>query len=83
MSANATTDLSTPMHDSITVVIQEPPHSRFRELEYFVGHRLFRKGTDPRWFVDYSDRAEADLVVANLNAGGYHAHILGEPEKST
>lgn len=68
------------MQSPITVAIHDCAKSRFRELEHFIGTRLYRKGTDTRWFVDYHDREAADMVVANLNAGGYQAQILGDPE---
>jgi hypothetical protein len=50
-----------------------------RELEQFVGsNRLYLKGTDASRYVDCRDRAEADLVVANLNyLPGVQARILG------
>lgn len=67
------------MPDFITVSIEDPPKSRFRELEHFLGARLYRKGS--LWFINYPDRTEADLVVANLNAAGYHAHILHDVEQ--
>lgn len=61
---------------SVTVAIADPPKTRFREMERFVGKRLYRKGTDSDWYADFQDRAEADLIAVNLNNNGFHAHLL-------
>ena len=61
-------------------MVNDCSHSRLRELERFVGHCLYRKGTDEHWFVDFRDREMADMVVVNLNADGFHAHIMGDPQ---
>jgi hypothetical protein len=69
------------MHDCITIQISGTiNNARMRELEYFVGHRLYRKGTDPEWYVDFQDREMADMVLVNLKAQDYHARIMGDPQ---
>lgn len=53
-------------------------HQHFQEIEGFVGTgRLYLKGTDQAYFVDYQDRASADLAVVNLNQiEGIKARLL-------
>ena len=53
----------------VTVAIEGPNNwKHFAELEAFVGHgRLYFKGTDEAYFVDFPDRPSADLAVNNLN----------------
>lgn len=55
------------------------PHL-IQEVEQLVGrHQLYRKGTNPEQYFDCRDRAEADLVVINLNLVlGVKARILGD-----
>lgn len=65
---------------TVTVAIADPPKSRFRELEWYIGTRLYRKGTDPNWFVDFQDREAADMVVVNLTAQDFKARIMGDPQ---
>lgn len=70
------------MSGPITVQITEPhSHQRFQEMEKFLGsakYYLYRKGTDPHWFVDFTERDKAQLVVANLTANAFSAHIVGD-----
>ena len=65
---------------AVTVAITDPPKTRFRELEHYIGSRLYRKGTDPEWYVDFQDREAADMVVVNLNAQDFKARIMGDPQ---
>jgi len=59
------------------------PHQRLwrnppPEVEELVGsHRLYRKGTNQEWYLDFQERPEADLVLVNLNLlPGVEAHYL-------
>ena len=71
------------MSDPITVAIEDPPKHKFSELEYFIGHRLYRKGTNPEWYVDYFDREMANMVVINLEVNGFKVRIMGDPPKQS
>jgi hypothetical protein len=53
---------------------------RINEVEAFVGsRRLYLKGTDSSRYLDCQERAEADLLVVNLNLmPDVKARILGE-----
>ena len=54
--------------------------AQLQEIEQLVGrHRLYEKGTDSSRYLDFRDRAEADLAMVNLNLiPGVKARILGE-----
>ncbi len=69
----------------VTVVIYGANcHRRINEVSAFVGsNRLYLKGSDQAYYLDARDRAEADMLVHNLNlmSPEVHARILGDPPK--
>ena len=52
---------------------------RQEEVESYLGHnRLYRKGTNEAQYLDFQERAQADLAVVNLNLmPQVKARILG------
>jgi hypothetical protein len=50
------------------------------DIESLIGRdRLYLKGTNPEMYVNFRDRATADLAVVNLNLiPGIRARICGE-----
>jgi len=63
---------------AITLEIAEPRSvPQFLELEKFVGSgRLYQKGTNHFLYVDFQDLGSAQLMMVNLNAGGYKARVM-------
>ena len=52
------------------------PH-QFHELKSLLDlHRLYRQGTDPRYYLDLEDRSHAHLLAANLEVAGYKVRVL-------
>jgi len=49
----------------VTLEIRSPSEKPLREA--LEARRLYRKGTNPEYYVDLRNRAEADLLAVNLN----------------
>jgi len=58
--------------------------SQHREMQEILGpYRVYRRGTDLQYLVDFHRREEAHLAMVNLNQlPGVKARIAGEPTDS-
>ena len=68
------------MNGRVTIEIRSSgAWRRMNEIEALVGaNRIYLKGTDSGRYLDCRDRAEADLLVTNLNLmPGVRARVLG------
>lgn len=62
---------------TVEIRLRSVPERRLSEV---LGPRhLYRKGTNPEMYVDFQDRAEADLAVVNLRLLPAHARVMPDP----